>query len=530
MRKPASLKGRATPTGGRGRQTSARAVITPTPRIPPIAAPLGMALVALLFALWGLAHLRGYTYIVADWIGPDHPGHWSDYDEGVYVVSARLLNHGYTIFSQVFSSQPPLFLAGLAVVLRLSGDAAGAGHLYSLICGLVALGGVAWLCWETLGRRSALLAVALLAVSPGFVIASRAVEAEAPMLALSSLSVAAAARYARTGGRGWLAGAGLALAAATLSKLLAVSAVVPLAAAIGLCALDRGRAAPLRRLVPDLLLAAVCAGGPILASFALLSPSQQYDQVVRFHLKASAAQGVANTSVNGATFSTFFAYDPGLVGLVITGVAALVVARRPLPLLQVLWLLATLLSMVSYHPLFIHHLTVLLPPMAAVAAASVAFFEVPDLGRVRQIVLAALLAAGVLAYLVWIPATVGRSGEAFQPDRDPVKAARVAWLRANSRPGDLVVVDDQVLAVAADRLVPPALSDTSTVRALSGYLSVSHVERATADPRVRAVLLTRTFKNQPMYRPYVRWLNRHFRRVHPRADLQGLAYVRRYGP
>ena len=329
----------------------------------------------------------------------------------------------------------------------------------------------------------------------------------------------------------WLAGAGLALAAATLSKLLAVSAALPLAAAIGICALERGRGAPVRRMVPDLLLAAVCAGGPILAAFALLSPSQQYDQVIRFHLKASAAQGVAGTSVNGATFSTFFAYDPGLVGLVITGVAALAVARRPLPLLQVLWLLATLLSMVSYHPLFIHHLTVLLPPMAAVAAGSVAFFEMPDLGRVRRIVLVALLAAGALAYLVWLPSTLGRSGEAFQPERDPVKAARVGWIRANSRPGDLVVVDDQVLAVAADRLVPPALSDTSSVRANSGYLSVSHVELATADPRVRAVLLTRTFKNLPsIYQPYLRWLDLHFRRVHPRADLQGLAYVRRYGP
>ena len=142
----------------------------------------------------------------------------------------------------------------------------------------------------------------------------------------------------------------------------------------------------------------------------------------------------------------------------------------------------------------------------------------------------ALLAAGALAYLVWLPSTLGRSGEAFQPERDPVKAARVGWLRGNSRPGDLVLVDDQVLAVAADRMVPPTLSDTSTVRALSGYLSVRQVERATGDPRVRAVLLTRTFKNQPMYRPYVRWLNLHFRRVHPRASLQGLAYVRRYGP
>jgi len=80
-------------------------------------------------------------------------------------------------------------------------DLADAGYQYPLICGLLALIGVIWLSWEVSGRWSALLACAVLAVSPGFVIASHAIEAEAPMLAFGTLAVAASARYARSGRR-----------------------------------------------------------------------------------------------------------------------------------------------------------------------------------------------------------------------------------------------------------------------------------------------------------------------------------------
>lgn len=471
------------------------------------AAPAGILLIALAFAAWGVGHVHGYTYPApGSWIGPHG---WSDYDEGVYLVSARLLNQHYALFSDIFSSQPPLFLAGLAFYLRVFNDAAGAGYLYSLTCGLLALGGVAWLCWETVGRWSALLATLVLAVSPGFIIASHAVEAEAPMMAFTSLSVAAAARYARTRHRIWLILSALLLATGTLSKLLAVSAVLPVAVALLFATLGSGVTPAWRRFVRDGLLATACVAAPILVEFAILSPARQFDQVIRFHTQSSKIPGLADPT--WTTFSTFLGWDIGLLGLAVAGVGAVAALRIRLSLLQITWLLATLASVVPYYPLFIHHLTVLLPPLAAVAGGAFAALDHARAPRMRRLPAGLLLVVGLLVYLLWFAtSTADRTVHTFAADTDAVKAAQVAWLKANSGPDDWVVTDNQVLAVAAHRLVPPALCDTSNVRGASGYLPLAVLEQNTDDPHVRAVLLMRTL----MYNPaYVQWLGEHFHKV-----------------
>lgn len=509
------------------------------------AVPAALAAIAVLVIAWQIAHVRGYTY--GWWQG----FHWDDYDEGVYLVSARALLHGQPIFSQVFSSQPPLFLAGLAVFLGLAGGAAGAGHLFSLCCALLALAGVGWLCWEIAGRWSAVLGVAVLALSPGFEIAARAVEAEAPMLGLGSLSVAAATRYARLGDRRWLIAASLLLAAAVLSKLLASALVLPLAVAIVLAALapgataapgartraqartSRARAAPpalidrnlLRRLGADAALAAGCVLGPIILAFALLSPSDQYDQVVRFHLRASSAFPVSKPP-NLDQIGTFFGWDPGLLALAVVGLAAAALSRRPLALIPLAWLVATIGSLVRYHPLFIHHLTVILAPLAALAGLALAFDQSPGLGLMRRGTVVLLLGSALVVYGVWLPVSIDHTRHAFVPDRDPAKAAYVGWLTAHSGPDDLVIVDNQTYAVAADRLVPPALTDTSIVRATSGYLPVSSLLVAAADRRVRAVLLTRELRYDPRYAPFRAWLRAHLVHVRVRPRDAALAFLR----
>jgi len=96
-------------------------------------------------------------------------------------------------------------------------------------------------------------------------------------------------------------------------------------------------------------------------------------------------------------------------------------------------------------------------------------------------------------------------------------------LQAQTNPTDLVVVDDQTLAVTANRLVPPALVDTSIVRNTAGYLPLATVEQATDDAAVRAVLLTRALRDKP---GYVSWLRLHFREVQLHPSYGAVAFVR----
>ena len=95
------------------------------------------------------------------------------------------------------------------------------------------------------------------------------------------------------------------------------------------------------------------------------------------------------------------------------------------------------------------------------------------------------------------PAFLRAIGSPWAAD-NPV-TAEAGWLNAHGEPNDLVVVDDQKLAVTANRLVPSALTETSTVRYNAGYLSLPLLIRATHDPRARAILLTRKLHDDPSY-------------------------------
>jgi len=475
-----------------------------------------MAAIAALFALWQLDHVRNVTY--AAWHGTT----WSPYDEGVYIVSARALDTGQAMFHQVFSSQPPLFLAALAIVLKVAGGSAGAGHVYTLGCGLMALSGVGWLGWEIGDRWAGLLAVTLLALSPGFVIAARAIEAEAPMLGFGSLAVAASARYARLGSRRWIVISAILLACATLSKLLAVGDAAPIALALLLAPPPVDRGGWMKRVATDAVVALAAFAAPVAIFFLALSPADQYDQVIRFHLKASE---VAAATGNGSMFRTFLGWDPGLVAMAALGLAVTVVAKRRLALLPLIWVAATAGSMINYHPLFIHHLTVLLAPLAALGGLAAALPRTSSPVSPRRVTAVVLLLIAGLVYLVWLPDVLDHDRHAFVADHNPVTAAEAGWLDVHSGPHDLVVADDQELAVAANRLVPSALTDTSIVRYSAGYLPLPLLIQATDDPRVRAILLTRKLGLVPAY---VGWLRVHFQQVAPPPEAPGaLAFISR---
>ena len=66
----------------------------------------------------------------------------SDYDEGVYWRSLRVMSLGHPLYTTVFSSQPPGFLSSILPMYRLLGQSLVAARLavvaYSLL-GLVAM-------------------------------------------------------------------------------------------------------------------------------------------------------------------------------------------------------------------------------------------------------------------------------------------------------------------------------------------------------------------------------------------------------
>jgi hypothetical protein len=197
----------------------------------------------------------------------------------------------------------------------------------------------------------------------------------------------------------------------------------------------------------------------------------------------------------------------------------------------VAWLLAAIDAVLLHHPLFPHHLTVLIPPIVALALLAVAGpasyrpvlgNDKPPLAKLRPADPALCLTVlGVLLvtwasyfdfehdFLTYGSVAATDAGAMVQQD---LRAA--ADLEEATGADQWVITDGQFVAGLADRDVPPALVDTSTVRILSGYLSLSQLEQAAQNPRVHAILFdTGRFYGDSLA-GFHAWVAQHFHLAH----------------
>jgi hypothetical protein len=153
------------------------------------------------------------------------------------------------------------------------------------------------------------------------------------------------------------------------------------------------------------------------------------------------------------------------------------------------------------------------------------------MGVVRRSAIIIVVSSAALVYLIWLPDTLNHTRHLFVADSASAdrasKLRAAAWLDTHTVSADTVVVDDQVIAVLAHRLVPPKLTDTSSVRCVSGYLPPAMLRAATQASQVKAILLTRAIPANPECASYVSWLKQHYTVVRLPAGLgASVAYLR----
>jgi len=426
------------------------------------------------------------------------------YDEGVYWQSLRAMADGHLLFSSVFSSQPPLFLLSIYPFYLLFGKGIVAARLALVVFSIAGVIGT-YIAGRALGHRAiGAVACLLLALDPLYERAAHSLQAELPSIALQIWAVACAAlsMHANERLRGWLAlSAGILLGCASLIKLFAIAALVPVVMLLCVPSFlwvhdNRSHRQTtrdliqeaLRKTMPPLgLLAAGLLGATIVALLPFIGRlNDVYDQVVRFHLVA----GQAYWRPMHLQLSRI-AEQLGSGPLVyVAALAVLVIAWRRMwvgiPL--ILWALAAFVVLLHVQPLWNHHIVLLSPALALISGcgAAVALQECQSLSAKRlglTVVLALLVAAGGAG--LWL--NLLQSEMARRPPSasqlDMVKALRDA-----TAPGDLVLSDNPYVAALANRNVPPQMVDTSKVRIKSGYLTTAQLEDLITYNRIPAIL------------------------------------------
>ncbi len=435
-----------------------------------------------------------------------------DYDEGVYWQSLRAMAAGHPLFAQVFSSQPPAFLDLIYPFYALFGQSIAAARLGIAVYSLIGLAAIYVIGRQVAGRWAGLAACALLAFDPAYLAESHTLQAEAPSVAFTlvcvALAVSAAQAPVPSRRRVLAALAGAAFALGILIKLWDVVALVPvalclaapLASARGFYLLPRptarGKPSPgVRPTVENLALfalGALAAGALILAPY-LPQWDALWSQVVAFPIAAGRTSGHGlryNLSLLLSNGLQYLLAIAALVGLVL-GLQAR--DWRVVP--PLLWLGASALLLLDQQPLFDHHLVLLSPPLALLAALMLplAVGQAPAAIRRADSMPFAMVASAPLPFLVFAVtiATLGLGilrvqDAAASPTTDQARAALA--LERLTVPGDVVASDDQYAAALAGRDVPPELVDTSQVRIASGYLTAAQLEAVLTRDDVRAIL------------------------------------------
>jgi hypothetical protein len=475
---------------------------------------LVVALVALALRLWPLG------------------GASTDYDEGVYWQSLRAMAAGHPLFSQVFSSQPPLFLIGLYPFYLVLGQSLVAARLAVVLYSLAGLAAMYFAGRAVAGRWAGLAACALLAVDPLYLRVSHTLQAEAPALAFQIACVALAAAANRLAGsdrrrRMLAAASGAALGMGIMVKLFDVVALLPalLYLAMPLYAAFAGRDGRIRRPERDALLArtrlivpdvGLFFIGTLAALLVVLLPfagrwGALYDQVVRFHLAAasSTSQGL------GYNIALIWNNALSMVLVAVFVVGSLLALGRPsakiLP--PLVWLLASLVLLLRQQPLFDHHVALLIPPLVLLTGIVVgdvlnARGGYPhawprEVLRHEHTGLRVFAMVGFVSLLLLI-ASVSRNLSAARPISDDQRLISTALERLTV-PGDVVVSDDQYVAGLADRDVVPQLVDTSEVRITTGDLTTRQIEAIITQSDARMVLFASgRFDRLPGFRAWVR--------------------------
>jgi 4-amino-4-deoxy-L-arabinose transferase-like glycosyltransferase len=429
-------------------------------------------------------------------------GYYDDfYDEGVYLQSARMMLRGYHLYWTIFDSQPPLVLPLIYCSFRLFGVnffvAQSVIAAISLMTTLI----VALATRQLTGWGGAGLAAGAVVFTPMALWLSRTVTPIIPAIALSTAAMALAIRYVHHGSQISLCLAAILVTCSILTKLLGLFTLPALILMVGARHWITAGISPFQKVKLLLKDASFVFGIATILTVGLVlkfGPADVWRQAVEFHWSARSAFK-ADSIAHRLTAVASASMADGLLGG-LTLLAVLSIFAGPEGIALAGWILFTVIGLVVHHPLYKHHLAILIPPIAI--AGGVGWNHLPRLGeRLRSRWDGAVTAHITRAFVVLVDvvmillllATFGEDIAAAiawpHPQLFPSDIAAAQMIRRLTKPNETILTDAQGIAFLADRDVPPELTDTSFLRIDTGYLTLRDVIAYSDRRNVRLVLL-----------------------------------------
>lgn len=406
-----------------------------------------------------------------------------DYDEGVYLQTAKQMLNGYKLYDQIFLSQPPILIYLVAISMNLLGENLYTGRLPVALTSILAAVSLYLAARRLCNPIAGIVGLAILTVDRVFLHYSRAVEAEVPCIAFAILAYLLIVEYIRRDRSIYSFASGLSSSLAVLSKFLAapiLPAIIPVFfTRVGSTNLRSGIERSNRRLRGFItFMIGVSIPLAILSSY---DPVDLYDQLYMYH----RSKPLGGTVIE--KLMLLYGYISENPAALILGSIGLIVALASLDIgclvASINLILSVSMLVFLPQPLWYHHVAVLSPQLSLLSGLAVGYstkifmkiYTRSSKGRggSKRIAIS-LLVFIVLSTLSLYTLSISSSAPSISSivfrGGGELEYRVAEFIRNITSPDEWIISDDQAMIFVAGRNVPPELCDTSFMRISSGYL------------------------------------------------------------
>ncbi|PLZ14878.1 glycosyltransferase family 39 protein [Fischerella thermalis] len=291
-----------------------------------------------------------------------------DYDEGFNLMKAVLYSKGFSLYSQIWNDQPPLFTAILSQWLNSFGHSIFSARLLTLLFSAILIWCFYQIVFFELGHFAAIVATFFVFTSWLYIRLSISVMIGIPSLALAMLSIYFLYRYQQKYNKFYLILSGGCLALSLQTKLFTIF-LIPLILLQILAFCSQSKEIKTNRLF--LLQSISLWLISLVFVYSLVGILYQQfwnqEQLLLTHLKQTPDSRVEN--FNNLQYLNYMIHqDYDYIFLAGIGIWAIISQKQKKGLLPLTWLITATLILLKHQPLWYHYYPLLAIPICWLAA------------------------------------------------------------------------------------------------------------------------------------------------------------------
>lgn len=407
-----------------------------------------------------------------------------DPDEGIELMKASLYSEGFSLYTQIWNDQPPLFTVLLSYCFEWLGKSVFTARIVILGFATLLLWSFSQIVRTFSGVIPALISMLLLMVSSNFLVLSVSVMFGLPSMALAMFSLYMLILYRQQPRLYWVFPSGFIFGLSLQTKLFTIFLIPVFIYLLIGSVRERYDKTLVQSLVPSLCWLSALLG--TFVAIGLVCHSLSFEQLIQANLGENVRTAAVKKESNVEIIFQMFLQDPDFLLLGATGIVMLARKRLTQHGFPLVWLVVAILTLLYQKPIWWHYYLLVSIPLTWLSAYGVQLavdyfcrqnwlaniklsFNRPTLGHLAAI----FLVLSIIA--IPIKLTYAQLANHKLIQEMPKDAEVVNQLLKYQKQTHWVFTDLPMYTFCAGLKVPPEIAVFSNKRLKSGNLTIDNL-------------------------------------------------------